>query len=254
MTFLDVAGVFGAGIVAGTVNTIVGSGSLLTFPVLLGVGLSPLAANVTNTVGLVPGSVSGAIGYRQELGGQRRRVWRLVVSSLLGALVGAVLLLALPSHSFERVVPFLVLLASLLVLVQPQLARAVSRRNALRGHHPERLDPLMDVGNFLTAVYGGYFGAAQGVILIALLGVFIDDHLQRLNAVKNVLAAVVNGVAAVIFAVVAPVHWWFALAEALGAVIGGQLGATVGRRIPPRLLRGIIVVVGVVVAAKLLSG
>ncbi|ABK52930.1 protein of unknown function DUF81 [Acidothermus cellulolyticus 11B] len=253
LNLLNVAGVFGAGIVAGTVNTIVGSGSLLTFPVLLGVGLSPLAANVTNTVGLVPGSVSGALGYRRELRGQRRRCLRLAVSSLIGGCVGAVLLLVLPSRSFERIVPFLVLMASLLVLVQPRLGRIVARRNSARGHDPQRTDPILDTTNGLTAVYGGYFGAAQGVILMALLGIFVPEDLQRLNAVKNVLAALVNGIAALLFAFFAPVAWWFALVEALGAVVGGQLGAVVGRRIPPRLLRAVIVIVGLVVAAKLFA-
>ena len=253
LTPLEYVGIFGAGIFAGTVNTIVGSGSLLTFPTLLAFGFSPRAANVTNTVGLVPGSISGAFGYRRELLGQRRRITMLAASALAGGLTGAVLLLVLPSTSFEKVVPFLVLLACVLVVVQPRLAARVAARNEARGRHPGHRDPLLDAGVFATAIYGGYFGAAQGVILIALLAIFVAEPLQRLNAVKNVLAALVNGIAALLFAFFAPVAWWAALAEAAGAIIGGQLGATVGRRLPPTLLRAVIVVAGVGVAVKLFS-
>lgn len=248
---LEIVGVFGAGLVAGTVNTVVGSGSLLTFPTLLGFGYSPLVANVSNTVGLVPGSISGAVGYRAELEGQRARVRRLSIASLAGGLLGAGLLLLLPSSSFEKVVPFLVLLACVLVVVQPRLAERVAARRQHLGHHPDRHEPLLDVGVFLTAVYGGYFGAAQGVILIALLGIFVDEHLQRLNAVKNVLAALVNGIAAVLFVIFAPVAWAPAALIAAGAIIGGQVGAKVGRKLPPNLLRLIIVVVGLIVTVKL---
>ncbi len=251
LTPWDFAGIFGAGLVAGTVNTVVGSGSLLTFPTLIAFGLDPRVANVTNTVGLVPGSVSGAFGYRRELTGQRSRVQALSASSLAGGLLGAGLLLLLPSSSFEKVVPFLVLVACALVVVQPRLAARVAARNAARGHHPSRRDPLLQAGVFVTAIYGGYFGAAQGVILIALLAIFIDDHLQRLNAVKNVLAALVNGIAALLFIAFAPVAWWVALSEAAGAIIGGQIGARVGRRLPATLLRAIIVVAGVGVSVKL---
>jgi hypothetical protein len=244
------AGVFGAGIVAGTVNTVVGSGSLLTFPTLLAFGYKPLVANVSNTIGLVPGSASGAIGYRRELVGQRDRVRRMGLISLVGGLCGATLLLVLPSSSFEKVVPFLVLVAVGLVIVQPRLARRVAARQA-RGEHHRAHEPVLDVGVFLTAIYGGYFGAAQGVILIALLGIFVEDHMQRLNALKNVMAGLVNGIGAVIFIFFAPVAWLPAVLIAAGATIGGQVGAKVGRRLPPNLLRLIIVVVGVIVAVKL---
>jgi uncharacterized membrane protein YfcA len=244
------AGVFGAGVVAGTVNTVVGSGSLLTFPTLLAFGFSPKVANVTNTVGLVPGSISGAVGYRRELVGQGSRVRQLGVISVAGGLLGAVLLLALPGATFERVVPFLVLLAVGLVIVQPRLAARVAARRA-NAAAPRHREPILDVGVFLTAVYGGYFGAAQGVILIALLGIFVDDKLQRLNGLKNVLTALVNGVGAVLFAVFASVAWLPALLLAAGATIGGQVGAHFGRRLPPNLLRLIIVGAGVAVTVKL---
>lgn len=246
----EIAGVFGAGIVAGTVNTVVGSGSLLTFPTLVAFGYSPLVANVSNTLGLVPGSVSGAVGYRRELTGQRGRLKRLGAVSVAGGLLGAGLLLLLPSTSFERVVPYLILVACLLVVVQPRLSAAMIRRSATQ---PDRTRPhvLLDAGVFLTAIYGGYFGAAQGVILVALLGIFIDDHVQRLNAAKNVLAGLVNGVAALVFVVFAPIAWLPAGLLAAGSAIGGQIGAKIGRRLPPRLLRVLIVVVGTAVAIKL---
>ena len=247
------AGVLGAGAIAGTVNVVVGSGSLLTFPTLLGFGYSPLVANISNSVGLVPGSVSGAVGYRRELVGQADRVRRLGVSSLLGGLAGAVLLLALPGSSFEKVVPFLVLLACALVVAQPRLAAWMAVRQLARDARgvPGRRGLALDVFVFMTAVYGGYFGAAQGVILIALLGIFIDDHMQRLNGLKNVLTALVNGVGAIVFIIFADVAWLPAVLLAAGATVGGQFGAKFGRRLPPNLLRLIIVVVGVTVSVKL---
>jgi len=222
---------------------VVGSGTLVTFPVLLAVGYPPVVANVSNTVGLVPGSVSGAIGYREELAGQRQRVLRLGVASLLGGITGAVLLLTLPESAFEAIVPVLIAIALVLVVLQPRLSRMVAaRRTAARPHG----GPLLWTGIYGTGVYGGYFGAAQGIILLALMGIAIpDEDLQRLNALKNVLAAIVNGVAAVVFIAVAEVAWAPALILAVGAAVGGQIGAKVGRRLSPALLRGVIVVVGV---------
>jgi uncharacterized membrane protein YfcA len=246
---VEAIAIIGAGFAAGTINTIVGSGSLLTFPTLLALGYPPVVANVSNTVGLVPGSISGAVGYRRELRGQVRRVVLYSVIGAAGGLTGAILLLALPATSFERVVPFLVLGACLLVALQPRLSRAVEeRRSATAREHPL---PLV-AGVYLTGIYGGYFGAAQGVILIALLGIFLPDDIQRLNALKNVIAAVVNGVAGVVFVLVAPISWPPALLLAAGAIVGGQVGALVGRRLPPTALRGIIVVVGTVVGLRLL--
>ncbi|HJV09373.1 MAG TPA: sulfite exporter TauE/SafE family protein [Acidimicrobiales bacterium] len=236
--------ILGAGLAAGTINTIVGSGSLITFPTLLALGYAPVVANVSNTVGLVTGSISGAIGYRQELEGQAPRVRVLGAASMAGGLTGGVLLLALPASVFEDVVPVLILLACLLVALQPRLA---ARDRMLRPHG----GPFLFLTVLATGVYGGYFGAAQGVILIALLGIFLDDRLQRLNALKNVLAALVNGVAAVLFIALADVDWAVAGLLAAGAVCGGQLGARIGRRIPADWLRAIIVVVGVAVAIRL---
>ena len=232
-----------AGVFAGGINTVVGSGTLVTFPVLLAVGYPPVVANVSNTVGLVPGSISGAIGYRAELAGQRERILRLGLASLLGGLTGGILLLTLPESAFEAIVPVLIALALVLVVLQPRLSRMVAeRRTSARPHG----GPLLWTGIYGTGVYGGYFGAAQGIILLALMGIAIpDEDLQRLNALKNVLAAIVNGVAAVLFIAVADVAWAPALILAVGAAAGGQIGAKVGRRLSPALLRGVIVVVGV---------
>ena len=248
MTPLHAVAVAAAGLAAGAINTIVGSGSLITFPTLLGVGIKAVPANVSNTIGLVPGSVSGAIGYRRELSGQTRRILQLMPAAVAGAICGAILLLAVPG-AFRSVVPILILIAVVLVLVQPRIARW---RQA-RGHIREHPGAVLHLGVFLTAIYGGYFGAAQGVILLALLGITIDDDLQRLNGVKNVIAAVVNGVAAVWF-IAARTHivWMAVLILLVSSSVGGQIGALVGRRIPSNALRALIAVVGTAVAIKLL--
>ncbi len=250
MAPLEIVAILAAGLAAGMINTIVGSGSLITFPTLLALGYPPVVANVSNTVGLLWGSLSGAIGYRRELGGQRDRAIRLGLASALGGMTGGVLLLALPARSFETIVPFLILGAVVLVALQPRLSAAMARRRA-DGHG--HLAPLFATV-YLTGIYGGYFGAAQGVILIALLGIFIGEDLQRLNGLKNVLAFLVNAVAAVLFILVAPVSWGAAVVLAVGSTVGGQLGAVVGRRLSPLVLRGVIIVVGTVVALRLLIG
>ncbi|MFI5262442.1 MAG: sulfite exporter TauE/SafE family protein [Candidatus Limnocylindrales bacterium] len=248
MTPLEAGAILLAGLAAGTLNTIVGSGSLITFPTLLAFGYAPLVANVSNTIGLVPGSASGVVGYRRELVGQRERALRLGLAAGLGGLTGGLLLLALPASAFARIVPVLILVACALVAVQPRLSQALAARHAAG---QTRWRPLT-LGVYLTAIYGGYFGAAQGVILIALLGIFLPDHLQRLNGLKNVLAGVVNAVAAVLFIAVAPVAWAPAALIAVGSVVGGQIGARYGRRLPPAVLRALIIIVGSVVAVRLL--
>lgn len=248
MTLLEGLAVLAAGLFAGTINTVVGSGSLVTFPVLLALGYSPLVANVSNTVGLVPGSVSGVLGYRRELVGQRARLLRLGVAGLLGGLTGGLLLLAWPD-TFQAVVPVLVIGAALLMAVQPALSRSLRKRQGEAPHQPSRV--LLPLLIFLTGVYGGYFGAAQGIILLAVLGTFEVDGLQRLNAAKNVITAIVNGVAALLFILVSPVAWPVAGLLAVGAIVGGQVGARVGRRIPDTLLRAGIVVFGLCVGVVL---
>lgn len=243
-----------AGVAAGTINTVVGSGTLVTFPTLLAVGVPPVTANVSNTIGLVPGSVSGAIGYRRELRGQRARLLRLGAASLLGGVAGAVLLLALPAAAFDAIVPALILLGCVLVLLQPRIARTVAARAEGRGASvPEHGALWVWLLVLLTGVYGGYFGAAQGVLLMAVLGIGIQDSMQRLNGTKNVLAGLVNAVAAVIFIVVAEVNWLAVALVAAGSVVGGQVGATVGRRLPPLALRLVIVTVGVVAVVSFVA-
>ena len=250
MSFWEGVLIVAVGFAAGTINTIVGSGSLVTFPTLLALGYAPVVANVSNTIGLVFGSVSGAVGYRRELAGQRRRVSVLGAGSFIGGLTGAILLLTLPSSVFDAVVPVLILIACVLVVVQPRLSRFVAEH---RSRVVEHGGAVLWVGIFLTGIYGGYFGAAQGVILLALLGIFIADDLQRLNGVKNVLALIANGVAAIVFVFAADVAWDVAVLIALGSIVGGQVGAHVGRRIPERWLRVVIVVVGVVAAVRLIA-
>jgi uncharacterized membrane protein YfcA len=226
----------------------VGSGTLITFPVLLAFGYSPVVANVTNTLGLVPGSAFGAYGYRAELAGQWRRTGRLALASLTGGVCGAVLLLVLPAAAFRAIVPAFIVVALVLVVFQPRLSAWLAARGSRPSGHA---GSLVMLGVFATGVYGGYFGAAQGILLLALLGLGLDEGLQRVNAVKNVLAGLVNLVAALVFVVVAHIAWDAAALIAVGAACGGVLGARVGRRLPPAVLRGVIVAVGVSAIAQL---
>ena len=248
MSVLEALAIVGVGLVAGTINTIVGSGSLITFPTLLAFGFTPIVANVSNTVGLAPGSLSGAIAYRRELAGQRPRLLVLGTASIAGGITGAVLLLALPGSVFRHVVPALILLACVLVAVQPQLSGRLADREA----PPRHGGPPLFACIFATGVYGGYFGAAQGVILMSLLGIFLDDTIQRLNAAKNVLALCANGVSAIVFIAFTHIAWEAAALIAVGSIIGGQVGGVLGRRIPAPLLRVVIIVVGVTAAVVLL--
>jgi uncharacterized membrane protein YfcA len=221
---------------------VVGSGTLITFPVLLAFGYAPVTANVTNTLGLVPGSAAGAYGYREELRGQWRRTGRLACASFAGAAAGAVLLLSLPATAFKTIVPAFIAVALVLVVAQPRLSAWL----AARGSAPTaRAGWLMMLGAFGTGVYGGYFGAAQGILLLAILGLGLPESLQRVNAVKNVLAGLTNLTAAALFVFIAHIAWDAAALIAAGAACGGVLGARVGRRLPPAVLRGVIVVVGV---------
>lgn len=242
-----------AGVAAGTMNTVVGSGTLITFPVLLSLGVPPVTANVSNTIGLVPGTFSGAYGYRRELAGQRDRLLRLGSASLVGGIAGALLLLVLPAGVFRAVVPILILLAVALVIVQPRLSRRFvgtgpAAQHVAHGLHPVLLWALV----LLTGVYGGYFGAAQGVLLVAILGALLDSNLQRVNGVKNVLSGVVNAVAGLLFVLLSDPNWVYVALIAGGSTIGGQLGAVVGRRLSPIVLRGVIVVVGLAALTKFL--
>jgi uncharacterized protein len=349
--------IFGAGVAAGTINAVVGSGTLITFPTLIGFGYPPVLANVSNNVGLVPGVLSGVYGYREELTGQRARMLRLGSASLLGGIVGAVLLLVLPQSAFKAIVPVLIAISLVMVIAQPWLSRKVAARSGTpgprrpaaaappgpqhRGEHrggnapgqatagdgppdtappdivpadtvradtvradtlpadtvpvtaarastvPATAVPAKSVpanavpvnaalttaapstaGNaaasapggpvvwalvFLTGIYGGYFGAAQGILLIGLMGIAFSDNLQRINAVKNVLALIVNAVAALVFIAATHVDWTVAALIAAGSTIGGQVGARAGRRLPPWGLRAVIVCVGTAALVRLLS-
>lgn len=263
MSFLEIVAILLAGVAAGTINTVVGSGTLITFPTLLAFGIPPVTANVSNTIGLAPGSLSGAIGYRAELAGQRPRLLRLGTASLLGGVAGALLLLWLPSAAFDAIVPVLILLGCVLVILGPRISRRVAARAEARGGIAEHGVWWVWPAVALAGVYGGYFGAAQGVLLMAILGIGMVDSMQRHNATKNVLALLVNGIAAVVFVLLAfvdlpyvpngssgSVDWSVAGLIAVGSVIGGQVGATVGRRLPASVLRGVIVVVGVIAIAS----
>jgi uncharacterized membrane protein YfcA len=243
MTVLEALAIVGAGAVAGGVNAVVGSGSLITFPTLLAVGYAPVTANVSNTVGLVPGGVSGMIGYRRELEGQWRRCAILGVGTTVGAIIGGVLLLQLPGEVFDAVVPALILLAVGLMALRP----------SPKLHEGGDNMPGGVVASFFVGIYGGYFGAAQGIILISLLRLCFHENLQVLNAIKNVLAGLANLVAGVLFILVAHVAWGAAALIAVGSTVGAQVGARYGRRLPQEILRRVVIVYGVVVAAVLIA-
>lgn len=246
MTLVEAGLIVLAGLGAGTINAVVGSGSLITFPTLVWVGLPPVVANVSNTVGLIPGAVSGAWGYRRELVGQRDRLLRLGTCTLTGSVLGATLLLVLPPSVFATVVPVLILLACVLVVIQPWLVRRLADRPRL-----DHGGPLVWLAVFATGMYGGYFGAAQGVLLIAVLALGLDETLQRVNAAKNVLAGLANLVAGVLFVIVADVNWAAAGLVAIGAAAGGLLGARVARLLPPNGLRAIVVLIGIIAVVTL---
>ena len=242
--------IFLAGIAAGTINTVVGSGTLITFPTLLAFGYPPVTANVSNTVGLVPGSVSGAIGYRRELTGQRQRVLALGTASLSGGIIGAILLLVLPASAFKDIVPFFIAVALVLIILQKPIGRALARRGrGARGN----VGPAVLAGAFCTGIYGGYFGAAQGILMLSLLALRIDDSLQRLNAVKVITTGLTNLVAGIVFVIAAHVAWDVAGLIAAGSIIGGVLGARYGRLLSPTALRALIVVVGIVAIVRLVT-
>jgi hypothetical protein len=245
----EAVAVFAAGIAAGGINAVVGSGSLITFPTLLALGVPPITANVSNNVGLVPGGASGAYGYRQELAGQRGRLLRLGTASVAGSAAGAILLLKLPAGTFKVIVPVLILIACALVILQPRLNGWLAARRREGSPHG---GPALWAGVCASGIYGGYFGAAQGVMMIGLLGIFLDEPLQRTNGLKNLLTFVVNGVAAIIFIALTHVNWILAGLIAAGSTIGGLIGARYGRRLPPMALRILVVLIGLVSAVKLI--
>jgi hypothetical protein len=243
MSLWEIVAIALAGLAAGTINTVVGSGTLITFPILLAFGYAPVTANVSNTI-------SGAIGYRRELAGQRGRAIRLGTSSMLGGATGAVLLLVLPASAFKAIVPVFIALALVLVVLQPRLKQWLAERKIDAIH--ER-GVVVALAIYATGVYGGYFGAAQGILLLGILGVTLAQDLHRTNALKNVLAGLTNGVAAVYFIFAAHVDWGPAAIIAATSILGAQFGARYGRRLPPAALRALIVVVGVTAIVRLLT-
>ncbi|HVM26786.1 MAG TPA: sulfite exporter TauE/SafE family protein [Mycobacteriales bacterium] len=235
-------------LLAGGINSVAGGGSLVLFPALLAVGLPPLAANVTNTVSVWPGYVGTAFGYRPELRGQVRTVVVLGITAVAGGAVGAALLLTTDESVFEAVVPVLVIAAALLLALQTRVSVLVHR---LPGSGGGLRSPLLHIAVFLASVYGGYFGGALGVILLAVLAVFLVGDLQRVNALRSVVALIVNTVALVAFALLGPVEWAAVAVAAPCALVGGYLGARLARRLPARALRWTVVVFGVGVGIAL---
>lgn len=253
MEATDVLTVLAAGLGAGIVIAAVGAGSLVSFPLLLGVGLTPLVANVCNTVGLVPGGLSGSYGFRRELAGKAHLVRATAITSALGALLGAALLLALPATSFESVVPWLVILAATLVAVQPVVSHWLRRHTAKQpdAAPQEYPKPLAGMSS-LIGVYGGYFGAGSGVMMMAVLGFGTDLELRVVNALKTLAVMAANVVASLIFLVVADLDWAAIVLLAAGSVVGGYVGSHIGRRLPDALLRSLIVAAGITAAVLLL--
>lgn len=314
MTPVEIVLVLLAGLGAGAINAVVGSGTLITFPTLVAFGVPPVTAVMSNAVGLIPGNIASSIGYREELRGQGKRLLQLLPAALLGAGIGAFLLLQLPDDAFETIVPALLIFALVLVVVQPALQRFLRRNKTPQGlaatppesetvvsppaaseaagsalsetqvpaspvpefhpteSHPTGSHPAVSrppkpprlstgraiavlIAVFLTAVYGGYFAAAQGIILIGLLGLLLPESLQRINGAKNVLVLVVNTVAASIYVIVGfdRIHWLAVLLIAIGSLLGGYLGARIGRRFNPILLRAVIVVLGLIALWRILQ-
>jgi len=248
-----------AGVGAGAINALVGSGTLITFPTLVALGYPPVTSTMSNAVGLVAGSVSGTWGYRRELQGQWRRLAWQMPASVVGAGLGAWLLLHLPEKVFEEVVPVLLIAALLLVVVGPRIQAYARRRAEAAGRSAEHLSPrrmaALVIATFAIGVYGGYFTAAQGIMLIAAMGALLPEDIQRMNAAKNLLALLVNIVAAVAYTVVAfdRISWAAAGLIAVGSLVGGFLGAHYGRRLSPNALRAVIVVVGLIGLYRLLT-
>ena len=237
------------GMIAGTMNSIIGSGGLVTFPVLLAFGYSPLVANMTNNMGVLPGALSAVYAYRRELKTQWSRVVRLAALSLVGGFVGAILLLELPAAAFKKIVPVLIAAALVLIIFQPRLQRRIAQRETTHRRHII----TRDGGIFLTGIYGGYFGAAQGILLMSILGAVFDESIQKLNSIKMMLAVSANTAAAIVFIFRGGIAWGAAGALAVGSIVGGQIGPHIGRRLPIPVYRGFIVLVGLVAIVKVLS-
>ena len=248
-----------AGVGAGAINSLVGSGTLITFPTLVTLGFPPVTATMSNAVGLVAGGVSGTWGYRAELSGQWRRLRWQIPASMVGAGIGSFLLLHLPERVFTQIVPVLLVLALILVVLGPRIQAYARRRAEAAGRSVEHVSPVrmaaLVFGTFAVGVYGGYFTAAHGILLIGVMGALLPENVQRMNAAKNLLALLVNIVAAISYTVVAfdRISWPVAGLIAVGSLVGGWLGARYGRRLSPTALRATIVVVGLIGLYRLLT-
>lgn len=269
MEIYEIIAILLAGVGAGAINAAVGSGTLITFPALVAFGVPPVTATMSNAVGLIPGGIASSFGYREEIRGQGKRLLKLVPASLLGSLVGAFLLLNLPDDTFESVVPVLIVLALVLVVFQPMVQRFLRNKKTVEIVETAEVDPasagmgLLSPGRWMlvtlivfgTAIYGGYFAAAQGIILVGLLGLVLPDSLQRINGAKNVLVLVVNITSATVYTIVGfdRIHWLAVLLIAIGSLLGGYFGARVARKLSPVLLRVIIVVLGLVAFWRILA-
>jgi uncharacterized membrane protein YfcA len=238
-----------AGVGAGIANAIVGSGTLITFPTLLAFGYGAVTANVSNTVGLVFGNVTSMLGYRPEMKGQRARGFRLGTASMIGAIGGAILLLALPASAFRAVVPAFIGLGVFAILTGPYVSKWLASRNRAPSEAAGGIGTF--VGVMICGVYGGYFGAGQGLLFIAVLGIALADTIHRLNALRNLLAGLANTIAAVVFVISAHVAWGAVALLAVGSVFGGWVGVHIGRRLPPTVYRAVIAAVGIVAFVKL---
>jgi len=252
--------IFIGGLWAGTINTVVGSGTLVTFPILVALGTAPVNAVVSNAMGLVAGGFSGAWGYRREAASVKKTLLKLIPVSLVGGLIGSLLLLNLPESVFGVVAPVLLICALVLVIFQPRLATwAKSRQAARGGSDPDAADRakipmILYILVFVIGVYGGYFTAAQGVLLMAVFGVFLHASLQQSNAIKVILSLIVNLMAAVMYLLIAPerINWLIVLLIAVGSLIGGFIGAKIGRKLSPGWLRGLIVVLGLMALTNMI--
>ena len=253
MSGLETLVVLLAGLGAGVMTSTVGVASLLSFPVLVAIGLPPVTANASNTVGMTPAGLSGSFGYRQELREHPRMTVAVIATCAVGSVAGAVLLLALPADVFEAIVPWLILFTCVLVGVSPRLNRWLRRNHD--GTEPEprtRMSPLTTFFATLTGIYGGYFGAGSGVMMLAVLGLGVDLEFRIINALKTLAVMAANVVATLIFVVVADLDWQAVGVLAAGSIVGGYVGARIGRRLPPTLLRALVVLVGVIAFVTLL--
>ncbi|HZP27219.1 MAG TPA: sulfite exporter TauE/SafE family protein [Dehalococcoidia bacterium] len=251
MDVLEGAGLLGAATAAGAINAIAGGGSLVSFPALLAAGYPAVTANVTNTVAIWPGTVGGSLGYRRELVVQRARLMGLLLPCIAGSLVGSIILLAAPESAFDAVVPFLIIFACTVLAFQDVLGDFAVHHKLGASEDGNRIPLSLQGLMFVVAVYGGYFGAGLGIVTLAFLGILIKDDLQRLNALKGLLALLINFVAVLYFAAFGPVQWGIAIVMACGALAGGYAGAGLARKLNRHVLRILVVAYGLVVAGIL---